>query len=70
MEEMLSGVVQVVGVVAMVVLMSVACCALLKCRKKRALKRMGYGFVQSHDSEFYSTDAEIGDMTEMDIDGI
>ena len=49
------------------VLIVLICCVMPKCRKE-SLKRKGYDFVKTSDSEFFSTDADIEEMSEINID--
>ena len=61
---------QVGGIIISVIILNVIFCGIIRYRKAKAFKKLGYDFVKTTDSEFYSTDADVDNMSEIDIDGI
>ena len=58
------------GGIGLIFFLAVICCAVLQYKKSKVLKKMGYDFVSTTDTEFYSTDTELDNMSEIEIDGI
>eukprot|EP00484_Ammonia_sp_Unknown_P025505 CAMPEP_0197028146 /NCGR_PEP_ID=MMETSP1384-20130603/7906_1 /TAXON_ID=29189 /ORGANISM="Ammonia sp." /LENGTH=87 /DNA_ID=CAMNT_0042457099 /DNA_START=39 /DNA_END=302 /DNA_ORIENTATION=+ len=58
---------EVAGLIGLIVLVVLICRVISKCRNVANLKRKGYDFVKSSDSE-YTTDTDHDNMTEIDLD--